>query len=123
LAELIVSQGDEKILESHRREIVVVFCDLRGYTAFGHSCQTANHVDDRFTSARQEAPLLLSSFDEPAVDRGKEIVSFGDFASVSPQASEVAGNTQIERARLPRIRYASIVTMPSEASSAMRAAS
>src|SRR5262249_21747200 len=27
LAELIVSQGDEKILESHRREIVVVFCD------------------------------------------------------------------------------------------------
>jgi class 3 adenylate cyclase len=34
LAEMIVSQGDEKILESHRREIVVVFCDLRGYTAF-----------------------------------------------------------------------------------------
>src|ERR1051325_427699 len=34
LAELIVSRGDEKILESHRREIVVVFCDLRGYTAF-----------------------------------------------------------------------------------------
>src|SRR5205823_5494518 len=34
LAELIVSQGDEKILESHRREIVVVFCDVRGYTAF-----------------------------------------------------------------------------------------
>src|SRR5215470_507932 len=33
LAELIVSHGDEKILESHRREIVVVFCDLRGYTA------------------------------------------------------------------------------------------
>ena len=31
LAELIVSQGDEKILESHRRENVVVFCDLRGY--------------------------------------------------------------------------------------------
>src|SRR6516164_1227326 len=26
LAELIVSQGDEKVLESHRREIVVVFC-------------------------------------------------------------------------------------------------
>ena len=34
LAEMIVSQGDEKILESHRREIVVVFCDLRGYTSF-----------------------------------------------------------------------------------------
>jgi hypothetical protein len=29
---LIISQGDEKILESHCREMVVVFCDLRGYT-------------------------------------------------------------------------------------------
>jgi adenylate cyclase len=34
LAEMIVSTGDEGILESHRRDIVVVFCDLRGYTAF-----------------------------------------------------------------------------------------
>src|SRR6516162_4115052 len=38
LAELIVSQGDEKILESHRREIVV-FCDLRGYTAFTETAE------------------------------------------------------------------------------------
>jgi adenylate cyclase len=34
LAELIVSSGDERLLESHRREITVVFCDLRGFTAF-----------------------------------------------------------------------------------------
>ena len=39
LAELIVSQGDEKILESHRREIVVVFRDLRGYTAFTETAE------------------------------------------------------------------------------------
>jgi class 3 adenylate cyclase len=39
LAELIVSQGDEKILESHRREIVVVFCDLRGYTALTETAE------------------------------------------------------------------------------------
>jgi len=39
LAELIVSHGDEKILESHRREIVVVFCDLRGYTAFTETAE------------------------------------------------------------------------------------
>ena len=32
LAELIVSSGDESFLESHRREITVVFCDLRGFT-------------------------------------------------------------------------------------------
>jgi adenylate cyclase len=39
LAELIVSQGDENILQSHRREIVVVFCDLRGYTAFAETAE------------------------------------------------------------------------------------
>jgi adenylate cyclase len=34
LADLVVSSGDESFLESHRREITVVFCDLRGFTAF-----------------------------------------------------------------------------------------
>jgi class 3 adenylate cyclase len=34
LADLIISRGDEEFLESHRREITVVFCDLRGFTAF-----------------------------------------------------------------------------------------
>ena len=34
IAELIVSSGEEKVLESHRREITVVFCDLRGFTQF-----------------------------------------------------------------------------------------
>ena len=29
-----MSSGDESFLESHRQEITVVFCDLRGFTAF-----------------------------------------------------------------------------------------
>ena len=45
IAELIVSQGDEKILESHRREIVVVFCDLRGYTAFTETAEPEEVLD------------------------------------------------------------------------------
>jgi adenylate cyclase len=45
LAELIVSQGDEKILESHRRDIVVVFCDLRGYTAFTETAEPEEGLD------------------------------------------------------------------------------
>jgi class 3 adenylate cyclase/predicted component of type VI protein secretion system len=45
LAELIVSQGDEKILESHRREIVVAFCDLRGYTAFTETAEPEEVLD------------------------------------------------------------------------------
>ena len=34
LTELIISSGDEGLLESHRREVTVVFLDLRGFTAF-----------------------------------------------------------------------------------------
>jgi class 3 adenylate cyclase len=45
LAELIVSHGDEKILESHRREIVVVLCDLRGYTAFTETAEPEEVLD------------------------------------------------------------------------------
>jgi adenylate cyclase len=39
LAELIVAHGDDKILESHRCEIVVVFCDLRGFTGFAERAE------------------------------------------------------------------------------------
>src|SRR5258708_10899023 len=34
LAEVIIPSGDESLLQSHRRDIGVVFCDLRGFTAF-----------------------------------------------------------------------------------------
>lgn len=34
LAELIISSDKSDLLTSHRREITVVFCDLRGFTAF-----------------------------------------------------------------------------------------
>jgi adenylate cyclase len=39
LAEAVVSSGDETLLESHRREITVVFCDLRGFTAFAETSE------------------------------------------------------------------------------------
>jgi class 3 adenylate cyclase len=39
LAELVVSAGGEKILQSHRREVTVVFCDLRGYSAFTEAAE------------------------------------------------------------------------------------
>jgi class 3 adenylate cyclase len=34
VADLIVASGTEKRLESHRREITALFCDLRGFTGF-----------------------------------------------------------------------------------------
>lgn len=39
LAELIVSAGEDRLLESHRREVTVVFCDLRGYTTFSETTE------------------------------------------------------------------------------------
>jgi adenylate cyclase len=39
LTRLIVSSGEETLLESHRREITVVFCDLRGFTAFSETSE------------------------------------------------------------------------------------
>jgi adenylate cyclase len=37
VADLIVASGNEKRLESHRREITALFCDLRGFTGFSES--------------------------------------------------------------------------------------
>jgi class 3 adenylate cyclase/CheY-like chemotaxis protein len=39
LAELIASHQHEQALESHRREVTVVFCDLRGFTAFAETTE------------------------------------------------------------------------------------
>lgn len=39
VANLVLSTGQEKLLEAHRREVTVVFCDLRGFTAFAETSE------------------------------------------------------------------------------------
>lgn len=39
LADVVVSSGDERALDSHRRDVAVVFCDLRGFTAFAETAE------------------------------------------------------------------------------------
>jgi class 3 adenylate cyclase len=39
IAKLVVSSGEDKLLESHRRDITAVFCDLRGFTAFTETAE------------------------------------------------------------------------------------
>ncbi len=39
VAELILTSGDDRVLESHRRAITVLFCDLRGFTAFSETTE------------------------------------------------------------------------------------
>ena len=45
IAELILESGDESLLESHRREIVVVFCDLRRFTLFAESSEPEEVIE------------------------------------------------------------------------------
>jgi adenylate cyclase len=39
VAELIVTSGDESVLDSHRKDVAVLFCDLRGFTAFAETSE------------------------------------------------------------------------------------
>jgi adenylate cyclase len=39
IARLVVDSGDETFLQSHRREITAVFCDLRGFTSFAETAE------------------------------------------------------------------------------------
>jgi adenylate cyclase len=90
LAELIVSQGDEKILESHRREIVVVFCDLRGYTAFTETAEPEEVL--RFLSEYHGALGPLVSQFEGTLDQfsGDGIMVFFNDPVPCPDPAERA---------------------------------
>ena len=39
VAESVVSAGDPQLLESHRRDVAIVFCDLRGFTALAETAE------------------------------------------------------------------------------------
>jgi class 3 adenylate cyclase/CheY-like chemotaxis protein len=45
LAELVITSGDQSFLDSHRKEIVVVFCDLRRFTAFAETSEPEEVMD------------------------------------------------------------------------------
>src|SRR5512139_2625975 len=62
LADALISSGGEKLLESHRREIVVVFCDLRGFTAFSEVVEP-EEVMGILREYHAAVGLLLSRFE------------------------------------------------------------
>ena len=39
VAEAVLTAGDDALLQAHRREVAVVFCDLRGFTAFASGAE------------------------------------------------------------------------------------
>lgn len=60
LAEAIVSSGNERILESHRRDIAVLFCDLRGFTAFAEAAEPEEVMELLHDYHRAVVPLIQS---------------------------------------------------------------
>ena len=61
LAELIVASGEEKILEIHRRDIVVVFCDLRGFTSFAVTAEPEEVLDLLNEYHAALGPLIIAA--------------------------------------------------------------
>ena len=59
LADLIIQQGgDAEILQHHRREIVVLFCDLRGFTSFAEAAEPEDVIDLLNTYHATLGPLV-----------------------------------------------------------------
>lgn len=96
LAQAIVSAGDEKILENHRREIVAMFCDLRGFTSFS---ETAEPEDIMAVLAEYHGaigPLIRKH--EGTLDRftGDGMLVFFNDPLPCPDAPERAAKLAIE---------------------------
>jgi class 3 adenylate cyclase len=96
LAELIVARGDENILETHRRDIVVVFCDLRGFTAFAETAEPEEVLDLLREYHGALGPIVAAS--EGTLDHfsGDGIMVFFNDPVPVPDACERAVRMAIE---------------------------
>jgi adenylate cyclase len=96
LAQAIVSGGDEKVLENHRREIVAMFTDLRGFTSFA---ETAEPEDLMGLLAEYHGALgpLIRKY-EGTLDRftGDGMLIFFNDPLPCPDAPERAARLAIE---------------------------
>ncbi|MGE0734389.1 MAG: adenylate/guanylate cyclase domain-containing protein [Alphaproteobacteria bacterium] len=61
IADSILASGDEGILKSHRREVTLVFCDLRGFTAFAETAAPEDVMDVLDEYHRRLGALIFAS--------------------------------------------------------------
>lgn len=59
VADTVISQGSEKLLKSHRALLGVLFCDIRGFTAFCESAEPEETIDV-LQSYHEEMGKLIS---------------------------------------------------------------
>jgi adenylate cyclase len=96
LAEMIVSSGDERILETHRRDIVVVFCDLRGFTSFAETAEPEDVLDLLREYHEALGPLVTASEGTLAHFSGDGIMVFFNDPLPCPDAPERAVRMAVE---------------------------
>jgi Adenylate and Guanylate cyclase catalytic domain len=108
VADLIVASGTEKQLESHRREITALFCDLRGFTGFSES------------SDPEDVMALLRDYHEAI---GRIIIKYGGtlerFAGVMLAVDkavtvEPVGEFALKGIRRPMLAYNVLESLPSK---------
>lgn len=88
VADLLLAGGDLSALQSHRREIVVVCCDLRGFTAFAEAAgpEDVMHVlSDYYAAIGEQANRYEATLDGFAGDGA--ILFFNDPQPVADPAA------------------------------------
>jgi adenylate cyclase len=96
LAQAIVSSGDEKILDNHRREVVAMFCDLRGFTSFAETAEPEDIMQLLSEYHGAIGPLIRKH--EGTLDRftGDGMMVFFNDPLPCPDAPERAAKLAIE---------------------------
>jgi adenylate cyclase len=96
LAQAIVSAGDDKMLENHRREVVAVFCDLRGFTSFSETAEPEDIMAVLGEYHGAVGPLIRKY--EGTLDRftGDGLMVFFNDPLPCPDAPERAARLAIE---------------------------
>ena len=96
LAELIIARGEDSVLQSHRRDIVVVFGDLRGYTAFAETAEPEELLDLLNAYHAAVGPIVTRS--EGTLDHfsGDGIMVFFNDPLPCPDAAERAVRMAVE---------------------------
>src|SRR5216110_2823478 len=96
LAELIIARGEDSVLQSHRCDIVVVFGDLRGYTAFAETAEPEELLDLLNAYHAAVGPIVTRS--EGTLDHfsGDGIMVFFNDPLPCPDAAERAVRMAVE---------------------------
>jgi class 3 adenylate cyclase len=96
LAQAIVSAGDEKVLENHRREVVALFCDLRGFTSFAETAEPEDIMEVLAEYHGAVGPLIRKH--EGTLDRftGDGMMVFFNDPLPCPDAPQRAARLALE---------------------------